>query len=151
MVVPVHQVIVDIDTSSSDVDSPSSVEYVPQHRELTDSFSPPSSPRPHRQQQVTDSEWILRTTYCRRWSEAALIARSGNRSDAISLLESFHWKLRTCAFDRILSEVVDMGFNELPARVCLLSNNGEKVYALEELLRSGVYVGVDGIVYEKHT
>ena len=151
---PVQQVRVDIDPSSSDdadVDSSSSVEYVPQHRELTDSLSPPPSPRPHRQQQVTDSEWILRTTYCRRWSEAALIARGGNRGDAVSLLQSFHWTLRTCAFDRILSEVVDMGFNELPARVCLLSNNGDKVLAVEELLRSGVYVVVNGIVYEKHT
>lgn len=156
VVAAVHQVRVDLDPSSSDasdadVDSSSSVEYVPQHRDDTDSLSPPPSPRPQRQQQVTESEWILRTTYCRRWSEAALIARSGNRSNALTLLQSFHWKLRTCAFDRILSELVDMGFNELPARVCLLSSNGEKAHALEELLQSGVYVGVNGITYEKHT
>jgi hypothetical protein len=155
IVAAVPQVRVDIDPSSSDdadvFDSSSSVEYNPQHRERTDSLPPPTTPRPHRQQQVMDSEWILRTTFCRRWSEAALIARCGNRSHALSLLESFHWKLRTCAFDRILIEIIDMGFNEMPARVCLLSNNGEKVHALEELLRSGVYVGVNGIVYEKNT
>ena len=58
---------------------------------------------------------------------------------------------RNVHFDRILIEIIDMGFNEMPARVCLLSNNGDKVLAVEDLLRSGVYVGVNGIVYEKNT
>jgi hypothetical protein len=146
----------DISSSDDDVDSSSSEEYLPQHQRHEhfdiDSESPSYSPRPHRQPQVTEAEWITRTTYCKRWSEAALVARSGNRSEALSLLESLHWRLRTCAFDRLVTELFDMGFNELPVRVCLLLHNGEKVHAIEALLQLGetVYVGVNGTVHTIH-
>ena len=147
----------DISSSDADVDSSSFDEYLPQHQRHEhfniDSESPSHhSPRPHRRPQVTDAEWITQTTYCRRWSEAALVARSANRSEALTLLESLHWRLRTCAFDRLVIELIHMGFNELPVRVCLLLHNGEKIHAVEALLQLGdtVYVGVDGTVHAVH-
>jgi hypothetical protein len=37
-----------------------------------------------------------------------------------------------------------MGFNEMPARVCLLMHDGEEGAALDELLVGSAYVGVNG-------
>lgn len=138
------------DSSDSDGDSGNSVEYLPHplHQQSGDELQHEHH-RPPRQQ-MFDDEWILYTTYCVQWSEAALVARCGNRLEAKTLLQSMEWKLRgvSSTLNRALARFVSMGFNEMPARVCLLMHNGEEVAALDELLLGRAYVGVAGVHVE---
>jgi hypothetical protein len=130
-----------ISSESELSDSSDSVEYLPQQPSGVE----PSHDRPQRRQ-MHDDEWVLGTTYCVQWSEAALVARCGNRSDAMLLLQSLEWVLRgsSSALNRALARLVSMGFNELPARLCLLMHDGEEGAALDELLLGSAYVGVAG-------
>jgi hypothetical protein len=125
-------------------DSSESVEYLP--RQPSGGVEPPHN-RPQRDRMPDeDWHWVLDTTYCWEWSEAALVARCGNRPDAMLLLQSLEWKLRgtSSALNRALARLVSMGFNEMPARVCLLMHDGEEGAALDELLVGSAYVGVNG-------
>ncbi len=132
---------VSISSESELSDSSYSVEYLPQQPSEVE----PSHDRPQRRQ-MHDDEWVLGTTYCVQWSEAALVARCGNRSDAMLLLQSLEWVLRgtSSALNRALARLVSMGFNQLPARVCLLMHDGDEGAALDELLLGSAYVGVAG-------
>jgi len=138
-VVHSHRYTHDVFALSGSSDSDSSVEYVapPQNQH----GPPQNSFRPHRQP-ATESEWILRTSYATLWSEAALVLRCNNRSDALILLQSMDWKLRTNALERPLARLIEMGFNELQARVCLLMHDGEENSALDELLLRRSFVAV---------
>ncbi len=142
-VAPRHEFTI---TSSDSDGSSSDVEYI----------NPPSSQQPGvvepqheahrllRHRRLSDEDWILDTTYCIQWSQAALVARGGNRVNAMVLLQSLEWSLRgqASALNRVLARLVDMGFNDMPARVCLLMNNGEEASALDDLLLNKVYVSV---------
>ena len=101
----------------------------------------------HTLQRAPNRVCLLRT-YCIQWSEAALVARGGNRVNAMVLLQSLEWSLRgqASALNRVLARLVDMGFNDMPARVCLLMNNGEEASALDDLLLNKVYVSVSGFL-----
>jgi hypothetical protein len=122
-------------------DSSNSVEYLPRQPSGVE----PQYNRPQRHQ-MPDDEWVLDTTYCVQWSEAALVARCGNRPDAMLLLQSLESMIRgsSSALNRALARLVSMGFNQMPARVCLLLHDGEESAALDELLRGSAYVGVGG-------
>lgn len=129
-------------SESSDFSS-DSVEYLPPLRQPSGVETSHDRPQRH---QMPDDEWVLGTTYCVQWSEAALVARCGNRLDAMVLLQSLEWKLRglSSQLNRSLARLVDMGFNAMPARVCLLMHDGEEGNALDELLTGHAYVGVAG-------
>ncbi len=138
---------VSISSDSELSDSSDSGEYILAARQT--SQVEPSHDRPQRRQ-MPDDEWILRTTYCVEWSEAALVARCGNRLDAMLLLQSLEFMIRgsSSTLNRALARFVSMGFNQMPARVCLLKHDGEESAALDELLLGSAYVGVAGVHVE---
>jgi len=138
----------DSDGSSSDVEyfNPPFVHTSASPLQQPDGVQPPQQPHRLQRRQLSDEDWILGTTYCIQWSEAALVAHGGNRLNAMVLLQSLEWSLRgrTSALNQALARLGDMGFNNMPARVCLLMHHGDEVSALDELLLNRVYISVAG-------
>ena len=98
----------------------------------------------HAEPVQSEVEWIANQVYPPPWSIAALAARAGDRRLALLLLQSMDWKIRAGTLIRPMLNLLEMGFEEIPVRVCLLTHDGEERLALEVLLQGCCHVDEHG-------